>query len=329
MKNKIVLEEHFATADTIGDSQEYFPAEIWPERRRQLLDFQTERLERMDACGIGFAILSLNAPAIQGIPDSAQAIDVARRANDILAEQVAARPTRFGAFAALPMQDPDAAVTELHRAVKDLGFLGGLVNGFSQVGSLDNATYYDLPQYRPFWSEVARLRVPFYLHPRNPLGSQQLADEGHPWLLGPPWGFSVETGIHALRLIGSGLFDEFPTLTVILGHLGELVANNIWRTSHWASPDGKHPLGVPMKQSFIDCFRQHFYVTTSGNFRTIAMRNAMEEIGTDRVLFSVDYPFESMEEGATWFDAAEIGENDRDNIGRRNAARLFNLPNNL
>src|SRR5271157_474867 len=253
MKNKIVLEEHFATTDTIGDSQEYFPAQIWPERRHQLLDFQTERLERMDACGIGFAILSLNAQVIQGIPDSAKAIDVARRANDRLAEQVAARPTRFGAFAALPMQDPDAAVTELHRAVKDLGFLGGLVNGFSQVGSLDNATYYDLPQYRPFWSEVARLRVPFYLHPRNPLPSQQLAYEGHPWLLGPPWGFSVETGIHALRLMGSGLFDEFPTLTVILGHLGELVTNNIWRTSHWASLDGKHPLGVPMKQSFIDC----------------------------------------------------------------------------
>jgi gamma-resorcylate decarboxylase len=117
VRNKIVLEEHFATADTIGDSQEYFPADIWPERRRQLLDFQTERLERMDACGIGFAILSLNAPAIQGIPDSAKAIDVARRANDILAEQVAARPNRFGAFAALPMQDPDAAAAELNRTV--------------------------------------------------------------------------------------------------------------------------------------------------------------------------------------------------------------------
>jgi gamma-resorcylate decarboxylase len=115
--NKIALEEHFATADTIGDSQEYFPADIGPERRRQLLDFQTERLERMDACGIGFAILSLNAPAIQGIPDSAKAIDVARRANDILAEQVAARPNRFGAFAALPMQDPDAAAAELNRTV--------------------------------------------------------------------------------------------------------------------------------------------------------------------------------------------------------------------
>jgi gamma-resorcylate decarboxylase len=125
MKNKIVLEEHFATPDTIGDSQEYFPAEIWPERRRQLLDFQTERVERMDACGIGFAILSLNAPAIQGIPDSAKAIDVARRANDILAEQVAAQPNRFGAFAALPMQDPDAAAAELHRTVKELGFLRG------------------------------------------------------------------------------------------------------------------------------------------------------------------------------------------------------------
>jgi gamma-resorcylate decarboxylase len=204
-----------------------------------------------------------------------------------------------------------------------------LVNGFSQIGSPDNATYYDLPQYRPFWSEVARLGVPFYLHPRNPLPSQQLAYEGHPWLLGPPWGFSVETGIHALRLMASGLFDEFPALAAILGHLGELVANNIWRTSHWASPGGKHPMGVPIQHSFIDCFRQHFYVTTSGFFRTIAMRNAMEEIGTERVLFSIDYPCESMEEGSTWFDAAEVGDNDREKIGRYNAAQLFNLSKNV
>ncbi|WJR36120.1 amidohydrolase family protein [Mycobacteroides immunogenum] len=325
MKNKIALEEHFATAETVNDSQEYFGAEAWPERRRQLLDLASERLNKMDACGIAYSILSLNSPAVQSITDTNRAIQVARRANDALAEQVSAYPDRLGAFAALPMQDPDAAVTELRRAVTELGFKGALVNGFSQIDKPENATYYDLPQYRPFWAEVERLHVPFYLHPRNPPTSQQSGYHGHPWLLGPAWAFSMETGLHALRLIGSGLFDEHPRLTVILGHLGELVTTNIWRTSHWASPQGKNPMGVATEQSFIDCFRRNFYVTTSGDFRTIAMRNAMEELGADRVLFATDYPFESMEEACTWFDASEIGEGDRERIGRQNAARIFGL----
>lgn len=326
MKNKIALEEHWSSPDTLGDSEHYFTPDIWPARRRQLLDVQEERIERMDACGIGYTILSLNAPAIQGIADTKRAIDVARRANDLLAEQVIRRPDRFGAFAALPMQDPAAAARELERTVSELGFKGALVNGFSQIASEDNATYYDLPQYWPFWAEVERLDAPFYLHPRNPLPSQMLAIEGHPWLMGPAWAFSPETGVHALRLIGSGLFDTYPKLQVILGHLGELVQNNIWRTSHWASANGKNPMGVKAKRPFIDYFQKQFYVTTSGNFRTIAMRNAIDEIGSDRVLFSTDYPFETMEEASEWFDHAEVCENDREKIGIENAKRLFRLP---
>jgi len=172
---------------------------------------------------------------------------------------------------------------------------------------------------------VERLDVPFYLHPRLPLPSQTRTTDGHPWLMGPAWQFSVETGTHALRLMGSGLFDAYPKLTVILGHLGELLPFNIWRTSHWGSPDGRNPQGITTQKSFIDYLRQNFYVTTSGNFRTIAMRNAMEEMGVSRVLFSSDYPFEEMEEAAKWFDSAEIGENDREAIGRNNARRLFKL----
>lgn len=143
--------------------------------------------------------------------------------------------------------------------------------------------------------------------------------------MGPPWQFSVETGGHALRLIGSGLFDEYPRLQVILGHLGELLPFNIWRTSHWASADGKNPMGVPAERPFIDYLRSNLYVTTSGNFQTIAMRNVMEELGTERVLFSTDHPFESMKEAADWSDACEIGENDREAIAYGDASRLFNL----
>ncbi len=325
MENKIALEEHFATAETIEDSQEYFGADIWPTRRSELLDVQERRLQTMDECGIEYSILSLNSPAVQSRTDTATATELARRSNDELAERVARNPARFGAFAALPLQDPEAASAELTRAVRELGFVGALVNGFSNVGSDDNATYYDLARYRQFWSTVEELDVPFYLHPRNPLPSQGLIIEGHPWLMGPAWQFSVETGGHALRLIGSGLFDEYPRLQVILGHLGELLPYNIWRTSHWASADGKNPMGVPAKRPFIDYLRSNFYVTTSGNFRTMAMRNAMEEMGTQRVLFSTDHPFESMQEASNWFDACEIGENDREAIGYRNARHLFKL----
>ncbi|HKY81173.1 MAG TPA: amidohydrolase family protein [Sphingobium sp.] len=325
MKDKVALEEHFATEDTIGDSEPYFGRDLWPAKKAQLLDLLDERLRRMDASGIELAIISLNSPAIQARTDTALAIEIAQRANDQLAEQMARRPDRFRGFAALPLQDPDAATREIRRAVEELGFVGALVNGYSQVGHIDNSTYYDLPQFRPFWQEVERLDVPFYLHPRLPLASQQRSTEGHPWLMGPAWQFSVETGTHALRLMGSGLFDECPGLTVILGHLGELLPFNIWRTSHWASAEGRNPQNIPAKKSFIDYLRQNFYVTTSGNFRTMAMRNAMEEMGTDRVLFSSDYPFEEMEEAALWFDAAEIGENDREAIGRNNARRLFKI----
>ena len=328
MDDKVALEEHFAIEETVADSEIFFGRDVWPARRRDLLDVADARLRRMDACGIATAIISLNAPTVQARPDPAVAIDLARRANDQLAELIGRHPDRFRAFAALPLQDPDAAITELRRAVVELGFVGALVNGFSQIVQEDNATYYDLPQYRPFWAEVERLDVPFYLHPRNPLPSQQLAIAGHPWLMGPAWQFSVETGAHALRLIGSGLFDDFPRLTVVLGHLGEFLPFNIWRTSHWASADGRNPLGVKAKKPFIDYFRQNFYITTSGNFRTMAMRDAMEEIGVARVMFSTDFPFEDMEEAATWFDQAEIGENDREAIGRDNARRLFKLDAN-
>jgi 2,3-dihydroxybenzoate decarboxylase len=125
----------------------------------------------MDEHGMEMMILSLNAPAVQAVPDPKKACELAIRANDFLAEQVARRPDRFQAFAALPMQDPERATRELERCMTELGFRGALVNGFSQIGTTDNATYYDAPQYAPFWEAAQRLDAPFYLHPRNPLAS--------------------------------------------------------------------------------------------------------------------------------------------------------------
>lgn len=325
MKNKVALEEHFAIEDTLIDSSVYFSEKIWPEKKAQLLDILDQRLRRMDASGIELSILSLNSPAIQARHNKNVALDLAKRANDFIAEEIARRPERFRAFAALPLQDPDAATGELRRCVEELGFVGALVNGYTQLGTEDSSLYYDQPQFRSFWQEVERLDVPFYLHPRLPLANQQRSTEGHPWLFGAAWQFTVETATHALRLMGSGIFDEFPKLTVVLGHLGEMLPVIIWRVSHWASACGKNPNPAPAKKSFVDYLRQNFFVTTSGNFRTMSMRNAMEEMGAGRVLFSTDYPFEDMEEAAKWFDAAEISDSDREAIGRDNACRLFKL----
>jgi len=323
MQGKIALEEHLAIEATLGDSK-VFGAHVWDTLHPRLFDVQEIRLREMDKHGIEMMILSLNAPAIQAIHDANRAIEVAREANDVCAEHMRKRPDRFQSFAALPMQDPQAAAAELTRCVRELGFVGALVNGFSQVGAPDNVVYYDLPQYRPFWRTVESLGVPFYLHPRNPLPSWTKFYEGHNWMLGPNWAFAAETAVHALRLIGSGLFDECPNLQVVLGHLGEGIPVQLWRI------DGRNtwmnePHRYAAEHGVGHYFRKHFHVTTSGNFHTPSMLNAMTELGAERVMFSVDWPFEDIGQAAVWFDHAEISEADRARIGRNNAMKLFKL----
>jgi 2,3-dihydroxybenzoate decarboxylase len=323
MQGKIALEEHFAIEATLADSQ-VFGAHVWEELGPRLTDFQDKRLRLMDASGVEVMIASLNAPAVQAIHDVKRAITVAREANDHLSAEIGKRPDRFRGFAALAMQDPDEAARELTRCVKELGFVGALVNGFSQAEKPDSAIYYDLPQYRPFWRTVAELDVPFYLHPRNPLPGDVRAYEGHNWLLGPNWAFHAETAVHALRLIGSGLFDEFPTLQIILGHLGEGIPAYLWRIDNrnaWMNARHKYAA----KKSVADYIRSNFVLTTSGNFSTSALVQSVAEIGVERVLWSADYPFEDISDAADWFDATPISEDDRRKIGRENALKLFKL----
>jgi len=323
MQGKIALEEHFAIEATLADSQ-VFGAHVWEELGPRLTDFRDKRLRLMDASGVEIMIASLNAPAVQAIHDVHRAVAVAREANDHLAAEVAKRPDRFRGFAALAMQDPEHAARELTRCVKELGFVGALVNGFSQAGHADSALYYDLPQYKSFWQTAADLDVPFYLHPRNPLPGAIGAYEGHNWLLGPNWAFHAETAVHALRLIGAGLFDAHPGLQIILGHLGEGIPAYLWRIDNrnsWM----KAPHKYAAKKSVADYFRNNFVVTTSGNFSTSALNQAIEEIGVARVLWSADYPFEDISDAAEWIDAAPLSEEDRLKIGRTNAQNLFKL----
>jgi 2,3-dihydroxybenzoate decarboxylase len=326
-RGKIALEEHFALPESIDTSYgAQSVADYWtqygPEFRLQIQDIGSGRIEEMDRGGVEVCILSLGAPGIQAIPTISQAIARARRANDYLAEHIAKYPKRLKGFAALPLQDPQAAAQELTRCIKELGFCGALVNGFSQIGDADSAVFYDLPQYRSFWATVQQLDVPFYLHPRAPLATRQQSYEGHPWLVGSVWGFAVETSIHALRLMGSGLFDEYPRLKIILGHLGEGVPFNIWRVDHRVLKGTQH---TKAKLPMSHYLRENFYITTSGNFHTQALTDVIMEVGADRMLFSVDYPFEDMAEAANWFDYAAISEPDRVKIACVNAQKLFRL----
>lgn len=323
MDGKIVFEEHMAIEDTLEDSRSFAgESGRWEDFAREILDISDQRLAGMDKNGIEFAIISLNSPAIQAILDTNEAIEIARRANDHLAEAVAKHPDRFAGFAALPMQDPDAASDELIRCIRDLGFKGALVNGFTQKDKPDSAIYFDIPEYRSFWATVSELDVPFYLHPRTQIAARAQPYEGHPWLLSSPWGFAVETSIHALRMCGSGMFDDFPNLRVIIGHLGEHIPYDLWRI------DARmrfSPRGYTGKRYLGEYFLDHFHVTTSGNFCDPSFKCAVEVMGVERMLFSADYPFERMEDAANWFDNTPLSDAERQRIGRTNAIKLFNL----
>jgi 2,3-dihydroxybenzoate decarboxylase len=322
MKGK--LEEHFAIDDTLLDSRAFFPDDIWKEVRERILDLHGRRIRLMDEFGMQMMILSLNAPAIQAIPDAKKANEIARKANDFLAEQVKKRPDRFQALAALPMQDPDMAAREMERCVKDLGMVGALVNGFSQIGDEHTIAYLDEKQYWPFWDVVAKLDVPFYLHPRNPLPQDSRIYKDHPWLMGPIWAFGQETAVHALRLMGSGLFDKHPNLQIVLGHMGENLTFGMWRVDNanaWIPNRNTYAA----KKKIAEYFQNNFHITVSGNFQTQALLNAMMVIGPDRIMFSTDWPFENIDHAALWFDSCPISEADRLKIGRTNALKLFKL----
>ena len=188
MKGKIAFEEHIAIEETLGHSRAVAGAPgQWDEFALELLDMD-KRLADMDRAGIELLILSLNAPGVQSILDQEEAVMIARKANDRIAQWVSSHPGRYAGLAALPMQDPVAACTELERCVNELGFKGALVNGFTQKGDPDSAIYYDIREYRNFWATVSDLDVPFYLHPRMQLPARARNYDGHPWLMTSPWG---------------------------------------------------------------------------------------------------------------------------------------------
>ncbi|WP_423395378.1 amidohydrolase family protein [Burkholderia sp. LMG 21824] len=330
MKGKIVLEEHLTTElnnglwDAAGEAARNGKAYMEDVDAR-LLDVDT-RLSDMDANGIDIAILSLTSPGAQSILDVGQAVDFARKTNDQIVEQFSShRSGRLKAFATVAIQSPRAAADELERAVVELGMKGALINGYTNIGDRDTAQYLDEEPVWEFWERVSTLNVPVYLHPREPLPAQQRIYAGYESLVGSAWGFAHETATHAIRLMLSGLFDQYPNIQIILGHLGEGLPLMLPRLEHRLDMQ-REGVGLGRaKRRVSEYFSENFYITTAGHFHTKGLFNAISEVGTDRVMFSADYPYESMTTASQWFDHALLSENDRQKIGRDNAARLFGL----
>lgn len=315
---KIAFEEHF-TAPGFAEYSKAFVQHINPDLAaylgQRLTDFDDFRLKEMDAAGIDYAILSQTGPGVQGEQDAAAALRRARENNEFLAARIAAHPTRFGGFAHLAMTDPREAADELERAVREYGFKGALVNGHT------HGTYYDAPAYDVFWERLQALDVPLYLHPVDPYVVPQ-AYSGHPELVGATWGWGVETASHALRLLFGGVFDRFPRLTIILGHMGEGLPFQRWR---FDSRFAVYPHGLTLQRAPSEYIGSNIVITTSGVCSGATLAGAVAEMGAEAVMFSVDYPYESTSIAADFIEKAPIDEASRALVCHGNAQRLFKL----
>lgn len=285
------------------------------EWNRQLVDFTEERLPSMDKHGIDVQVLSLTVPGIQALDDPDRAVTTARVANDYLAAAVSEHPDRFRGFAAIALQNPSAAVEEMERAVKELGFCGVLVNDHT------NGHYYDEPQFEPFWSKLEELDVPLYLHPgASPADSWHLL-AGRPELIGPLWTWGAETAGHALRLVFGGVFDRHPEAKLILGHMGEFLPFQLDRLNSRYSRQSAQVLRRRPSEYFGDNIR----ITVSGVWSHAALSGAIQAIGVDAIMFAIDYPFEFTAEAAEFLESAPLTDEDRAKISHRNAEQLLHL----
>jgi predicted TIM-barrel fold metal-dependent hydrolase len=310
----IALEEHYWDPEVI---RHYGEAANRPALRDRLLDLGKLRLEEMDGAGIDLQVISHANPGTQRM-DAETAVPLARRANDGLAEIITAYPDRFAGFATLPTPDPKAAADELERTTVQLGFKGAMVNGPT------NGVWLDDKRFWPIFERAQALDVPIYLHPSvphpdviNAYYRDYLGD--FPALAAAGWGFMVETATEAIRLVLSRVFEAYPDVKVIVGHMGEAVPFALWRINNSLNRPGNKPI------NFRETFCRNFYVTTSGFFSTPALLCCMMEMGVDRVLFSIDYPFEESAPGTAWFEHVQLSPDDREKILNGNATRLLKL----
>jgi predicted TIM-barrel fold metal-dependent hydrolase len=316
----ITLEEHFVTQSFVratGSFSEGAPPRL-AAMQPKLLDLGAGRVAAMDEAGVDFQVVSLASMGLDAL-DGATATSLVHDINDELAEAVRARPARLGGFAALALKEPDKAAAELERCVSKLGFVGALVDGTTDGRFLDDA------RFLPVFEAAVSLDVPIYLHPAPPPASVAEAyysglpgDAGH-LLSIAGWGWHAETGLHILRLIVSGLFDRLPALQLVIGHMGEGVPYALARSSAVLSHAAQ--LGQPV----ADYFQTNIHVTTSGYFTAPPLRCALDVIGIDRLLFSIDYPFSPNTKGRTYLNELQtwLSEEDLGKLMHGNAERLL------
>jgi uncharacterized protein len=316
----ITLEEHYRAPvlKSVGSLPDPPPDSPLARIQAKLDDLGDERLADMDAGGIDVQVLSHGAPGTEQL-EPEQAVPLAREANDYLARSIAAHPDRLAAFATLPTAVPEAAADELERAVIELGFKGALINGHVRGQFLDDRRFW------PIFERAQRLEVPIYLHPTvPPTAVREAYYGGLPPVVGQTlsmagWGWHVDTGLHALRLIAGGVLDEYPGLQIIVGHMGEALPFFLARSSRVLRQQAG--LSRPLEEYMA----ANFHFTTSGMFTYPPLTCLLEVIGADRVMFSVDYPYSSNSEGRDFVMGAPIGEADREKLAFGNAERLLGL----
>jgi predicted TIM-barrel fold metal-dependent hydrolase len=322
----ITLEEHFATAAFLDgpgrDLKEQ--AEKFNNARAkkvipELCDLGDKRIAAMDAAGIDLQIVSLTAPGVEQL-EKADALALVRDTNDFLAAAIKKNPKRIGGFAVLPTGEPDKAVLELERRVREQKFAGAVINGHHRGRYLDDKFFW------PILESAEKLGVPIYLHPTKPPqpvidasfgGFSPLVTE---MFSGPAWGWHIETAVHLIRLILGGAFDRYPKLQIIIGHLGEGLAAMFRRV------DVMVPEVTKLKRPIGAYLRDNVHYTISGfNFPATFLALLLELGGVERIMFSADHPYQSMADARAFLQQLPVSAADRERIAHGNAEKLFKL----
>lgn len=301
--------------------------DLYQERSSQLAEALADvgelRLAAMDAAGIDVQLLSLNIPGCEQLEPEVGAA-VARERNNILAGMVSKYPGRFVGLAALcpDPEAPDIAADELERCVTQLGFRGWKLNAHIREYAIDE------PGFEPVFARAAALGIPVCLHPTVPHASMIRPYMGYGYMLpGPALGFAAETALQAVRLIYSGIFDRYPTLQIVLGHLGEGLYFWLYRldfefTKPWLTRDGR----IRCIERPSHYLLKNFYVTTSGHFQNSSFLATLAETGGERMMFATDYPYESSEQAVKWLEEQPLAASRKERLFHENAAALFGLP---
>jgi 2,3-dihydroxybenzoate decarboxylase len=313
----IAIEEHYWDEE-LAKTYSGVESTRRDDQLKRLYDLGDLRIKDMDEAGVDMQIISHGAPSAQKLSGD-DAVPLVKRVNDRLAAAVARHPTRFAGFAALPTSDPAAAADELERTVSKHGFKGAMIHG------LANGTFLDDKRFWPIFERAEKLDVPIYLHPAVP--HPQVADvyykeyaKDFPMVIRAAWGFTVETATIAIRLVLGGVFDRYPNLKIVLGHLGETLPFLVWRIDHALARPGSS-----RQMSFRDVFCNNFWITTSGNFSNPALLCCVMEMGIDRILFAIDWPFVPNPPGTRWMESVPLCDEDKAKILSGNARRLFRM----